>query len=442
MSGNTQYVMRLYRARCKCGTLDNYLNIPRDHGILAGAEQQPLMNANDHTDKHVIHFGKCNSDHNPERMFRKGLVSGLMGPIGFLVGGAVTDFLEDVGIMTCNCKPNTPNPWIEVNEDNLIEGAPALLMESKLTCRYGGVITLVPFDEYPPEAPADAAAETPTEAPPPNALDTVNNAMAGALEDAMAAVASTGDAGAEASFKVQCALAAAAAMPPQTSASPHSCELDSGVPNDISDITYDSMFSITDSQRAKNYAHNMAQTIDPAALDETGMIINQRLLSNFVINNYGADYAGCGAISLYNATKILDPQSDISFPQAINWMEPYGVLNNTFGAIPAGITHAFNEMGYETQYCFSQDPAEVSKAAAQADAAIILYATTGNVHYVAMQPDPIVLSSDTQQPQTFTFYNESGGVNDSRTYEDFHASLSDENRQRIGSVTILVNKPK
>ncbi len=162
-----KYVTRLMRARCSKGTMENYLNVDIDHGIIVGADAQPLMNANDHVSgRHVIHFGCCESDQNPERMFRKALVGGFLG--GFLA-----DALEDVGIMTCKCKPNTPNPWEFVNEDSIVEGAPALMVCSTLTCRYGGVIEIIdpdgdgnialPEDEVAPQVKADTE-ETPSAA--------------------------------------------------------------------------------------------------------------------------------------------------------------------------------------------------------------------------------------------------------------------------------------
>lgn len=87
MAGNSNYVLRLMRARCTFGTMDNYLNTDKDHGVRAGADQQLLLNANDHTDKNIIHFGNCTSDKNPERTFRKGVVSGLMGAMDMFAGG-------------------------------------------------------------------------------------------------------------------------------------------------------------------------------------------------------------------------------------------------------------------------------------------------------------------------------------------------------------------
>lgn len=105
MTDDSKYVTRLMKIRCTKGTMENYINVGRDHGILVGADQQPLLNANDHTERSIIHCGNCESDENPERMFRKGLV-------GVVLGGVTAEILEGVGIMTCKCKPNTPLPWI------------------------------------------------------------------------------------------------------------------------------------------------------------------------------------------------------------------------------------------------------------------------------------------------------------------------------------------
>lgn len=192
MAGDPQYITRLMRIRCNKGTMDNYINVGTDHGVLAGAEQQPVLNANDHTEENIIHCGNCESDQNPERMFRKGLISGLMGPAGWLCGDLITDTLEDIGLMTCKCKPNTPVPWIFTNESNILEGAPALTIESKVACRYGGVIEFVPLDQYPPEEPEVMAEELTEETTPP---DTVEAEVAAALEAAMKEIADTGEGG-------------------------------------------------------------------------------------------------------------------------------------------------------------------------------------------------------------------------------------------------------
>ena len=447
MSDDLQYITRLMRIRCDKGTMDNYINVDRDHGVLAGGDLQPVLNANDHTKKNIIHCGNCESEENPERMFRKGLVAGLMGPVGFLAAGSVTDLLEDVGIMTCKCKPNTPQPWIFTNEDNILEGAPALTMKSKLACRYGGVISFVPLNEYPPEEPAEMAEEIveETEEVPP-AEDVVAEAVDAALEHAKTQIAETGAVGQMAVEKVQMALAAAAAMPPQKPLQ-CSCKRQADAINGLHDVTVEKAFSITDADRAANYVHNCAQELGEGIVDKDGMIINQSGMGNFLINNSTVAYSGCGAIALYNTIRTLNPKTEVTFSQTISWMEPYGVLNNSFGILPTGVVNALNQMGYETHYCFSQDAEEISRAASSADAAISLYATNKNIHYVAFHADSVNKAGET----VFQFYNEKP-EDHYETYEQFDDSLggsgtdwnSEEPEKKIkfGSITILVNEPE
>ncbi|MFR4440784.1 MAG: hypothetical protein ACLT46_13775 [Hungatella sp.] len=38
MSDDLQYITRLMRIRCDKGTMDNYINVDRDHGVLAGGD--------------------------------------------------------------------------------------------------------------------------------------------------------------------------------------------------------------------------------------------------------------------------------------------------------------------------------------------------------------------------------------------------------------------
>lgn len=447
MSDDLQYITRLMRIRCDKGTMDNYINVDRDHGVLAGGDLQPVLNANDHTKKNIIHCGNCESDENPERMFRKGLVAGMMGPLGFLAADSVTDLLEDVGIITCKCKPNTPQPWIFTNEDNILEGAPALTMKSKLACRYGGVISFVPLNEYPPEEPAEMAEEIVEETEEvPTAEDVVAEAVDAALKNAMTQIGETGAVGQEAVEKVQMALAAAAAIPPQKP-SLCNCKRQTNVINGLDDITAEKAFSITDADRAANYVHNCAQELGEGIVDKDGMIINQSGMENFLINNSTVAYSGCGAIALYNTIRTLNPKTEVTFAQTISWMEPYGILNNSFGILPTGVVDALNQMGYETHYCFSQDAEEISRAASRADAAISLYATNLNFHYVAFHTDAL---NENGEP-VFQFYNEIPQMHRD-TYEGFNALLNSPvtdpttgksiKRGKLGSITILINNPE
>ena len=397
MSDDLQYITRLMRIRCDKGTMDNYINVDRDHGVLAGGDMQPVLNANDHTKKNIIHCGKCKSDGNPERMIRKDMViSGLTISGAFLSTDSLAEFLEDTGIITCNCKPNTPRPWIFTNEDNILEGAPALTMKSKLACRYGGVISFVPLDEYPPEEPAQMGEEIVEETEEaPSAQEVVAEAMNNALKNAVEQIAETGSVGQEAVGKVQLALAAVAAMPPM-----------------------------------------------PSKKTPDG---NYEQIEDFLISNHRTTDSNCGVTALYNTIKTLDPEAEVTYEQAASWMSPYAVLNHSFGILPTGVVNALNRMGYETHYCFSKDAEEISRVAAGAGAAISLYATNENIHYVAFHANSV---KEDGEP-VFEFYDEKSECH-CETYEAFDDSLGsfvtewDEGesakRVKFGSITILVNK--
>lgn len=428
-----KYVTRLMRAYCSEGSMSNYLNVDIDHGIVVGADLQPLMNANDHVaGRHVIHFGNCGSDQNPERMFRKALVGGFLG-------GVVADFLEDVGIMACKCKPNTPNPWEFVNEKSIVEGAPALMFGSVLTCRYGGCIRLLPEDQYPP---AELTPETGEETPPAvPAYAGACEAVQAVISDAMSKISETGTAGAETVQKVQAALLVASAMPPQPQAQPHSCDGEPDFLHAGESPSYEHMLPVDERQREQNYAHNKAQKFPEGSLNEDGLIINQGKLGDFHINSVGADYGGCGAIALYNVVKTLNPSTNFTFADAIYQMEPYGILSNTYGAIPTGISHCLDKMGYETDYVMLDSKA-IGEAATSSDAAIVLYATTSNVHYVAFQPVADSDESGTDDPK-FKFYNENyGDTNDVRTYDEFTSGLTSSSRTELAQIGIIVHRPE
>lgn len=134
--GKEQYVYRAVTSKCSCGTKDftQYLDVRKDHGIIFNDFEHPLMNANDYIYEENIHtFGRCRSVFNPNG--HRG-VKTILGPVGMLFGWAAA---ITVG---CPCKPLTPCPWVEVDDDYFIEGAPALTSKSILHCAYGGEITI------------------------------------------------------------------------------------------------------------------------------------------------------------------------------------------------------------------------------------------------------------------------------------------------------------
>lgn len=130
------YVYRLMKAECNCGSKDfqQYLNLPKDHGVIFQDNEQPLMNANDHVaNEHILSFGRCKSPTNPGDNLGAMLVLSsipLFGQLGKKLVGV-------------KCNPMTIVPWINCDEDYYIDGAPALTIESELPCYFGGKIKIV-----------------------------------------------------------------------------------------------------------------------------------------------------------------------------------------------------------------------------------------------------------------------------------------------------------
>lgn len=374
-----RYITRLMRMKCDMGTMQNYINVDKDHGVLAGGncDAQPVMNANDHTSKNVIHFGNCKSETNPERAFREVLVKALLGPMALGVGDQAMDMLEKMGILTYKCKPNTPKPWIDVNEDCILEGAPALTMNSRLACRYGGNITFVPLEAYD-VSEQGTEDENGEETPAPK--DVVNDAFNEVVEAAMGEVSDLGEAGEKTVEKVQIALALAAAVPAQ-----------------------------------EGWDYDKARAVAEVAVEE-------------------------GAAALYGTVRVIEPDTEMTFDQAVQQMEPYGVLEHpVLGTLPLGIVSALNGMGYQTQYCFGTDVEAISREAADADAAVMMYATTKDCGCVAFHADP--LEPDTDE-RTFTVCNGVGQAGTSMALKDFDSLLLDEGCAMLGAVTVTVNKPE
>lgn len=135
-SGKEQYVCRLMKAKCSCGDqkFSQYLNLKTDHGVLFNDSDHPLMNANDHVSgENIYTFGRCKSLSNPHSAMGGNIVGSILGPLGGMAAR---------GLFGCKCEPLTPFPWVQVDEDYYIDGAPALTINSVLHCAYGGEITI------------------------------------------------------------------------------------------------------------------------------------------------------------------------------------------------------------------------------------------------------------------------------------------------------------
>lgn len=378
-----KYITRLMKMECDKGTVKNYINVGTDHGVLAGGpcDAQPVMNANDHTSKNIIHLGKCKSELNPERKFREILIKTLMGPAGAFLTGPMLDRLEELGILTYPCRPNTPQPWIMTNEDCLLEGAPALTMNSQLACRYGGIITFVEesADASGGQAGGEGAGEgNGDETAVPK--DVVNEAFNDAVASAMGEIADLGEPGEKAIEKVEIALTLASAMSEQ-----------------------------------EGWDYEKSQAAAQAAVEG-------------------------GAAALYNTVLTLDPNTEMTFEQAVQVMAPYGVMEDpVVGDVPLGVVSALNGMGYQTQYCLGMDTEAVSTAVAQASAAVMMYATTAGCGCVAFHADPVTAE---MEERTFTFCGGPVQASVSMALDGFNSLLTDGGNAMLGAVTVTVDRPE
>ncbi len=151
MAEDKVYLSRLYKAKCSRGTMENYLNVVKDHGIVWITKDEPqgtydnlrpFLNACDfHAQKNVIHFGRCNSSDNPGNIVdaEEALMDAL------IPGSRLIKSL--LGCSGCKCKPIITDSWGEVDDSHLVSGVSALTEDSKLYCRNGGVIEICPVTE-------------------------------------------------------------------------------------------------------------------------------------------------------------------------------------------------------------------------------------------------------------------------------------------------------
>lgn len=376
------YITRGMKAMCNCGTAPkgNYLNIVVDHGVITGPEQQPLLNANDHTTDTVIGFGNCKSDSNPKVQLQKGIMSVLLGgnPLAMIVtaatGKSMGDILADLGLISCPCEPDTPQVWQNCDEEHILDGAPVLTKESFLSCRYGGIITIMEEEESPGGAQATEGEETEeTE----EDVDVVDNRAQEALAAAMAKISaavpppetsgdsttsgtssapggSTGAAPATQSSAAAVEMLAMAAMSTYPAATASRVMPALGLTNAVMPP-----LKMTAAQRAEELIQNQAVSMPPSALDEQGFITDMSQLDMFQMFHQPASQSAGGAVAAYNAMKAVSPQAVPSFADIVYGMEEYGAVQTPGGVFSPGISDFLVKQGCGVQYLL---PGEIPPA--------------------------------------------------------------------------------
>lgn len=370
------YITRGMKAMCDCGTAPkgNYLNIVEDHGVITGPEQQPLLNANDHTTDTVIGFGNCKSDANPKVRLQKGIASVLLGgnPLAMIVtavtGKSMGDILADIGLISCPCEPDTPQVWQNCDEEHILDGAPVLTKESFLSCRYGGTITIME-EEGTPDGDQSAedgdAAET-TEKDVDVVDSRAQEALTAAMEkikaatppseDSETAAASDGSAGPAAetqSPEMAVEMLAMATMSTYPAATASRVMPALGLTEAATPL------KMTGAQRTGELIQNQATSMPPSALDEQGFITDMSQLDAFQMFQQPASQSAGGAVAAYNAMKAVSPQTAPSFADVIYGMEEYGAVQTPGGVFSPGISDFLVKQGCSVQYLL---PGEIPPA--------------------------------------------------------------------------------
>lgn len=370
------YVTRGMKAMCNCGTAPkgNYLNIVVDHGVVVGPEQQPLLNANDHTTDTVIGFGNCKSGANPKNQLQKGVVSAfaLLGgsPLAIIVtavtGKGVGDILADIGLISCKCEPDTPQVWQNCDEEHILDGAPVLTKDSFLSCRNGGIITIMEEETdqgIAVSATGGEAAETTEES-----VDVVDNRAQEALAAAMekistavpaaeaseAATAAGGNTGLEPTAQSPAAaveMLAMAAMSTYPAATASRVMPALGLTNAAM-----TPLKMTPAQRAEEFAQNQTAAVPPEALNEQGLITDMSRLDGFQMFQRPVSLSAGGAVAAYNAMRAVSPQAAPSFAEVIYGMEEYGGVQTPNGVFSPGISDFLIKQGCGVQYLMPGEP--------------------------------------------------------------------------------------
>lgn len=155
MAEGKDYVVYGMKAKCSEGTMDNYISTDKGHGVVY--QDQPVLNANDHVKEvNLTHFGDCNSKaifeeakKQADEKYKAEEGDGFFTRLGKGIAKTVTKAVVSVKetFSSNKCELDTPLPWIFTSRDHMVDGAPALTMESQCACKFGGIITIVPVEE-------------------------------------------------------------------------------------------------------------------------------------------------------------------------------------------------------------------------------------------------------------------------------------------------------
>ena len=411
-SGKEQYVCRLMKAKCSCGDqkFSQYLNLKTDHGVLFNDSDHPLMNANDHVSgENIYTFGRCKSLSNPHSAMGGNIVGSILGPLGGMAAR---------GLFGCKCEPLTPFPWVQVDEDYYIDGAPALTINSVLHCAYGGEITSTLEAEGDTEDSSEETQQEEEKDKKEQLPSEVQEKIDSFCDDAPGNPQSAGEAALAANAQSVQEVAAIAEMfcnPIKNGLIPNAeVNIDERFINDflttgkgnkqapaLSDNKIQSLDELIESMKVggkafipqnidnktvldafdvmrganfisdkvieENAIANKAELMNAGYIPRRGECIeNQALWGKVQFGNSpnsNMSYSGCEIIATYNALSALgEPTSADTMVSLISGYERDGAaLNGEFGVAPRAIADYFIKEGYSVDMTVSTDAATINK---------------------------------------------------------------------------------
>lgn len=134
------YVVRGATIYCSCGTHTRKLDMPVSHGSFI--RDKAMMNKKDckvGIDQNIPPFGACQSE------TKEGIDIVIedakdLVPCTDEEGNPISIPLPIEGKL---CEPELAKEWSDTQEETLVDGEPALTVNSTITCCYGGVIGFI-----------------------------------------------------------------------------------------------------------------------------------------------------------------------------------------------------------------------------------------------------------------------------------------------------------
>ena len=291
--GEKAFQTRLCTAQCQYGSIkDQYINIPKDHGVYFQDTDHPLLNANDHVaDKHILQFGRCTSKANPKNVAGD-VASSIIPVLG--LAKLLKSLMKCEG---CICSPKTLTAWQNTNKKDHLDGVDGITDESKVMCFYGGIITINEAEE---------------------SADDAQSADEDGKVSGKRTSSSSGDGG------------EGTAPKPPTERMP--AEVAAGIEKN--------------NQGMQNYVNNMNTSIPEAAMDANGFLVNSNALSCFSCGTSNLAECGSASIASYNASVAL--QSEVPLADMILANDVLMPENGRTSEKMLAMNDIFQAMGYTT----------------------------------------------------------------------------------------------